>query len=142
MSDVIKTAHDVLDAAKVFAADGTHPQLVERIKLLVAERDQAVAQLKLLLSGMDKITQHPDGSLTLSRTCPDAGEGSMDGPSKRWRDEMSEIDDSKVSVGGLMSDDNAEFDDMCDVCGSGFYLPSGVCDHCNLPKPRSDGRET
>ena len=44
MSDVIKTAHDVLDAAKVFAADSTHPQLVERIKLLVAERDRLRAE--------------------------------------------------------------------------------------------------
>lgn len=59
----------------------------------------------------------------------------MDGPSESWRDEMSEVDDSNVSVGGLMSDDSDGFQFMCDTCGIGFYLPSGLCDHCNLPKP-------
>jgi len=60
----------------------------------------------------------------------------MDGPSERWRDEMSEVDDSRVSVGGMMMPvGNGEFEDMCETCGIGFYLPSGLCDHCNLPKP-------
>lgn len=23
-------------------------------------------------------------------------------------------------------------DEVCDICGVGYYLPSGVCDHCNI----------
>ena len=29
-------------------------------------------------------------------------------------------------------------DDQCSTCGVGFYLPSGVCDHCNTRKKVSD----
>lgn len=39
----IKTAHDVLDAAGVKRPDGTHPQLIDRIKMLRDERDLARA---------------------------------------------------------------------------------------------------
>lgn len=39
MSAKFKAAHDVLDAANVCNPDGTHPQLVERIKMLVLDRD-------------------------------------------------------------------------------------------------------
>lgn len=24
--------------------------------------------------------------------------------------------------------------DQCETCGVGYYLPSGVCDHCNLSR--------
>lgn len=25
-------------------------------------------------------------------------------------------------------------DELCETCGIGYYLPSGVCDHCNSPR--------
>jgi hypothetical protein len=40
MSDKIKMAHDLLDAAQVFNADGTHPQFLERLRMLIAECDR------------------------------------------------------------------------------------------------------
>ncbi len=27
--------------------------------------------------------------------------------------------------------------DQCGICGSGFYLPSEVCDHCDQPRPKT-----
>lgn len=38
--------------------------------------------------------------------------------------EMAKHEDGGISVGGLMGD-------QCGVCGIGFCLPSGRCDHCN-----------
>lgn len=29
-------------------------------------------------------------------------------------------------------------DDVCPSCGTGFRLPSGVCDHCNQPFPKPE----
>ncbi len=38
------------------------------------------------------------------------------------------------SVIVLVANPNKENDELCDQCAVGFYLPSGVCDHCNLPR--------
>ena len=43
--DILSRAHDVLDEAGVFDADGSHPQLVERIRMLV-EREKAAGKPK------------------------------------------------------------------------------------------------
>ncbi len=48
MSLTIKAAHDVLDKAKVWKKDGTYPQLVGRIKMLIRERDRLKAEIKRL----------------------------------------------------------------------------------------------
>lgn len=29
----------------------------------------------------------------------------------------------------------SDYPTLCETCGTGFYLPSGVCDHCDQPKP-------
>lgn len=28
-------------------------------------------------------------------------------------------------------------DELCETCGIGYYLPSGVCDHCNVRQAHS-----
>lgn len=35
---------------------------------------------------------------------------------------------------GMFPDPQPTMLDLCIPCGIGFYLPSGICDHCNLPR--------
>jgi len=45
----IKLAHEVLDKAKIFRPDGTHPQLVERIEMLCKQLDEVTTCANELL---------------------------------------------------------------------------------------------
>lgn len=46
----VAKCHDILDAAKVTNADGTHPQLLPRLQMLVAERDRLRTENEKLLA--------------------------------------------------------------------------------------------
>jgi len=61
--ETIMKAHDVLDDAGVKRSDGTHPQLVERIKMLRDERDLA----KAVVTGMWAVME----TSTARSMCPD-----------------------------------------------------------------------
>jgi hypothetical protein len=66
-----------------------------------------------------------------------------DGPSEEWISKAAELEESigahSVSVGGMATKVGDFQDDICYVCFGGFYLPSGRCDHCDLPRPTTSG---
>ena len=46
----------------------------------------------------------------------------------RW-----EFDDLRAALGDAVAAGSST-GMLCDVCGIGFYLPSGACDYCNQPR--------
>lgn len=57
-------------------------------------------------------------------------------PSCEWLLQMAEMESKceSISVGGMAFDLGLLSSNECQVCGIGFYLPSGRCDHCDVPR--------
>lgn len=54
--------------------------------------------------------------------------------SRELLEKMAEAEDKakSIAVGGFIVDAGFYSEDECQNCGIGYYLPSGVCDHCNV----------
>lgn len=59
-------------------------------------------------------------------------------PSREWLKRMADAEDecTSTSVGGMAADTGmlspqVQTGDLCEICGAGFLLSSGRCDHCD-----------